>query len=246
MMRRPQWSTSRTNPLDQIIHRFQDRWEMDRHFRATLSGALGLVMIVSLCACMGIVTTVANGALAGVSQARDSGGPQNSNTGTGLIKGVPTFPTATVPPWQQGNPPAAGLIPESQTPMPRPTQEPTATNMPGGPGGPGGFPTTCNGGGQGNSTWAMSPCPQIHGQAGTLTISAPKYPNASLNIVIGFGSCNNCGVIFPPGTYSLDASGNATVSYTVPAAAANSTTPITGMINIGGGPTLSINAAPVQ
>ncbi len=93
----------------------------------------------------------------------------------------------------------------------------------------------------------MNPCPQVHGQGGTLSISAPKHPNATLNVLISFG-CNSCTLLFTPQQgYHLDASGNATISYTVPDAAANSSVPISGMINIGGGgPTLSIYAAPVQ
>jgi hypothetical protein len=54
-------------------------------------------------------------------------------------------------------------------------------------------------------------------------------------------------MLFTPAQgYKLDAGGNASISYTVPAAAANSSVPISGMINIGGGPTLGIQAAPVQ
>ncbi len=92
----------------------------------------------------------------------------------------------------------------------------------------------------------MTPCPQLAGQSGTLTISAPKHANATLNILISFG-CNSCTLLFTPQQgYKLDGAGNATINYNVPAAAANSQVPISGMINIGGGPTLSIYAAPVQ
>jgi hypothetical protein len=241
MMRRPQWSPPRISGLERIIRRFQDRWETDRQYRATMSGVLGLVMVIALCSCMGVVTTVANSALAGVSAARDSGSSQNSNTGIGQIKGVPTFPTATVAPWQQSGVPPYTIIPNSQTPLPGPTQQPTATAGQGG----GGGPANCNGN-QGNSTWALTPCPQIHAQGGTLTISAPKYPNATLNIVLSFG-CDSCTFLFTPAQgYKLDASGYSSISYTVPAGAANSIVPISGMINIGGGPTLGIYASPVQ
>jgi hypothetical protein len=245
MMRRPQWAGPRISMLEQAIRRFQDRWETNRQFRAMASGVIGLVMIVALCSCMGVVTTVANSALAGFSAARDSGTTGNTNTGTGLIQGVPTFPTATVPAWQPGGVPPYSIIPNSQTPVPAPTQQPTATTGgPGGPG-PGGLPTTCNRN-KGQNSWALTPCPQVHGQAGTLTISAPGYPGAGLNIVLSFG-CNNCTLLFTPQQgYKLDGGGNTTINYTVPAAAANSQVPISGMINITGGPTLSIDAAPVQ
>ena len=248
MMRRPQRAGSRINALDRMIHRFQDRWETDRQFRAMLSGVLGLVMVVALCSCMGVVTTVANSALAGVSAARNSGGPsQNTNTGTGQIHALPTFPIATAPPLPQSGPPTYSVIPDSKTPVPSATVPPTATPQPTqSGGGGGGGPTTCQGS-QSGSSWNLAPCPQVAGQGGTLNISAPRYPNATLNIVLSLGSCDNCTFLFTPAQgYKLDGSGNASISYTVPAAAANSTVPISGMINIGGGPTLGISAAPVQ
>jgi hypothetical protein len=241
MLPRPQWSP-RISGLDEVVRRFQDRWETDRQFRAMLSGALGLVMVVALCACMGVVTTVANSALAGVNG--NGSGSQNSNTGTGKVNVPPSFPTTTVPPWQQSGPPAYTIIPNSQTPQPAPTHPPTATPDNQGGGG-GGIPTTCDGAGS-HATWALVPCPQVHGQSGTLNLSVPRHPGAALNILINFG-CNGCTVLYPPTQgYKLDATGNASISYTVPAAAANSTMPISGYINVAGGPTLTINAAPVQ
>ena len=247
MMRRPQWRGSRVNALDRMIHRFQDRWETDRQFRAMLSGVLGIVMIVALCSCMGVVTTVANSALAGVSAARNADGPsQNVNTGTGQINAQPTFPTATVPPWPQSGPPTYSIIPNSQTPVPSATVSPTVTPQPSPTSGGGGGPTSCQGS-QSGSAWRLTPCPQVAGQGGTLIISASHYPNATLNIVLSLGSCDNCTLLFTPAQgYKLDGGGSASISYTVPAAAANSTVPISGMINIGNGPTLGIEAAPVQ
>jgi hypothetical protein len=250
MMRRPQHFRSRVNALDQMVHRFQDRWETDHQFRTMVSGVLGLVMIVALCSCMGVVTTVANSALAGVSAARDTNASaQNNSTGIGQIKAQPTVPTATVAPWPQSGPPAYTIIPSSQTPVPSATVEATATSTPnlsGGPTGGGTLPTTCQGS-QGGSAWQLIPCPQRAGQGGTLVISAPKYPNAALNIVLSLGSCDNCTYLFTPQQgYKLDATGNASISYTVPAGAANSTVPISGMINISGGPSLGIQAAPAQ
>src|SRR6185312_5450468 len=158
----------RRSGLDRLIYRFQDRWETDRQFRAMVSGVLGLVMIIALCSCMGVVTTVANNAVASVNASRNVGvaNSQNADTGIGQIKGVPTFPTATAPSWQPGSSPSAGVIPDSQTPLPPPTATPQPT-VPcigncggGGGGGGGGGPTTCNGGSQ--NTWALTPCPQIH------------------------------------------------------------------------------------
>jgi hypothetical protein len=243
MMRRPQWGGPRISALEKMIRRFQDRWETDRQYRAMMSGVLGIVMVVALCACMGVVTTVANTALANFSSSRGAGGPGNTNTGTGLIKGVPTFPTSTVAPWQQSAPPPYTVIPNSQTPLPGPTKEPTAT--PGGGGGGGGGPSDCQGGKNG-VTWKLDPCPQIHGQSGTLSIHAPvQYAGHSLNILLSFG-CSSCTFDWTPDKNFLNGSGDYSVTYTVPAGAANSQTPISGMINIGGGPTLSIYAMPAQ
>src|SRR5690348_2973020 len=108
----------RRSGLDRLIYRFQDRWETDRQFRAMLSGVLGLVMVIALCSCMGVVTTVANNTVASVNASRNAGPTDNQNTDTGIgqVQGVPTFPTSTVPAWPQSGPPSAGVIPDSQTP----------------------------------------------------------------------------------------------------------------------------------
>ena len=206
-----------------------------------MSGVLGLVMVIALCSCMGVVTTVANSALAGVSAARDSGNAGNSNTGIGQIKGVPTFPTATVAPWQQSGVPPYTIIPNLQTPLPAATQPPTATPGQGG----GGGPANCNGN-QGNSTWNLTPCPQIHAQHGTLSISGRNTPMRRSTSCSAFG-CDSCTFLFTPAQgYKLDSNGNAQIGYTVPAGAANSIVPISGMINISGGPSIGIYASPAQ
>jgi len=104
--------------------------------------------------------------------------------------------------------------------------------------------TTCGGGGNGIS-WSFSPCPQVHGQPGTLSIHAPGYGGHSLNVLIEF-NIQNCTLDFTPANAPpLDGSGRADLSYTVPACGANSSYDIGGMINVSGGPTTGINAAPV-
>ncbi len=185
----------RRSGLDRLIFRFQDRWETDRQFRATMSGVLGLVMVIALCSCMGVVTTVANNTFANVSAARNVGvsNAQNANTGIGQIKGVPTFPTATVAPWQQSGVPTYNTIPDSQTPLPSPTEAPTATAQPT-------VPCTGNcgggGGGGGGGTWNVAvtgyptPATLIHGSAGSFTvhtsIAGVNTPGVGLAIVITF------------------------------------------------------------
>ena len=217
MMRRPQRAGSRINALDRMIHRFQDRWETDRQFRATLSGVLGIVMIVALCSCMGVVTTVANSALAGVSAARNADGPsQNVNTGTGQINAQPTFPTATVPPWPQSGPPTYGVIPSSQTPLPSPTLEPTATALPtatpcqtncgggGGGGGGGGFGATVTGSGS-PATWKA-------GSAASFTVHSDPG-GVGLAIIISFPGG---GTYLDENGEQTDGSGNYTSHFSVP------------------------------
>jgi hypothetical protein len=192
-----------------------------------VSGVLGLVMIIALCSCMGVVTTVANNAVASVNAARNVGvaNSQNADTGIGQIKGIPTFPTATAPVWQPGSSPSAGVIPDSQTPLPSPTPVPTGTAPP--------TATPCQtncgggGGGGGGGTWVVTvtgygtPSPWIPGSAGSFTvhtsISGANTPGVGLAIV----------VTFPGGGTYIDeslnnvtnASGNYTSHFTVPSGA---------------------------
>lgn len=237
--------------LDAWLRRFHHRWETDATYRTRASVIAGAAALIAMCAFLAIVATVANAA---IQIAPGSGGPGASTQGAVNVGGVPIFPTETIAPWTPGTVPYGGVVPASGTPIPQPTTPPTATPsataaaspMP--TGGTGSVPTTCNGA-QGGATWALTPCPQLAGQPGTLTVAAPGHGGASLNILINFGTCpagSSCTVLYPPGQYSLDASGNASVPYTVPAGAAHSATPISGMVNIANGPSLSISAAPVK
>jgi hypothetical protein len=72
------------------------------------------------------------------------------------------------------------------------------------------------------------------------------HPGAGTNIVLNFGNCTGCTTLLTPDKHHLDATGKEAVTASVPDAAANSAVPVTGMVNIAGGPTLSINAAPVH
>ncbi|MGE5333729.1 MAG: hypothetical protein ACM3N4_03440 [Nitrososphaerota archaeon] len=201
----------RRSGLDRLLFRFQDRWETDRQFRAMLSGALGLVMVVALCACMGVVTTVANNAFASVNASRNAGSAKytpNANTGTGQIQAQPTFPTATVPPWPQSGPPTYSIIPSSQTPVPSPTAAPTATAL------PTATPcvTNCGGGGGGGGgggtfgatlTGSASPAVWVAGSAASFTVhSSPG--GVGLAIII----------TFPGGGTYLDENGEMTSATT--------------------------------
>ncbi len=93
----------------------------------------------------------------------------------------------------------------------------------------------------------MSPCPQAAGQGGQLHVYARHYKNTGVNIIINFGcSGDGCTLDFTPDSTQLDGTGNLYLSYTVPAAAANSQVNITGFIQPQGGPQVPIVAAPVQ
>jgi hypothetical protein len=175
-------------------------------------------MVIALCSCMGVVTTVANNTVASVNASRNAGPTDNQNTDTGIgqVQGVPTFPTSTVPAWPQSGPPSAGVIPDSQTPIPSPTPMPTATAQPtvpctgncggGGGGGGGSFGATLSG--------SASPVPWKAGAAGTFTVhSSPG--GVGLAIIITFPGG---GTFLDENGEITDGSGNYTSHFTVPGA----------------------------
>jgi hypothetical protein len=206
----------RRSALDRLIYRLQDRWETDRQYRAMMSGVLGLVIVIALCSCMGVVTTIANNAVASVNAARNGGvtSSQNVDTGTGLVKSVPTFPTSTVPPWQQGSAPTFSTIPESKTPVPSPSAGPTATAQPPVP-----CTSNCGGGGGGGGgsftatlTGSASPATWIAGQAGSFTVhSSPGGVGLAFIITFPGG-----GTFLDENGHMTDGSGNYTTHFTVP------------------------------
>src|SRR5262245_38319977 len=99
--------------LDDLLHRFQHRWETNPQYRAAMSGVLGLLLLIFLCTCVGLVTTGANVVLAtlgfGSITSADHG---NNSTGTKEVKGFATFPVTTyVPQTPSGIP--QGTVPSS-------------------------------------------------------------------------------------------------------------------------------------
>jgi hypothetical protein len=234
--------------LDAWLRHFHHRWETDPAYRKRVSVVAGVSALLSMCAFLVVISAIANAAFG----ATDNGGQgaQGAN-GTNAF-GAPIFPTETIPPWTPGTVPYGGVVPSSGTPIPQPTTPPSPTPRATAEASPtgtaGAVPTTCDGT-QSGATWALAPCPQVAGQVGTLTVAAPGHAGAALTISITFGTCSSggsCTISYPTGQYSLDASGNAKVTYTVPAGAAHGTTPITGTVTIANGPTLMIAAAPVQ
>jgi hypothetical protein len=217
-----------------------------------------LVSALVLAALVGtlFITGVAGAALAKVGIG--GGGqpdPSQYTTPMQFENGIPTFPTPTLPAWRSGPTPPAAPIPNSQTPAPGARPEATSSATPVGDATPqptsgAGLgtpaPTTCAGSAQGAS-WSFSTCPPVHGQPLNLSIVARAYPNAATNIVVNFGSCSGCTLVLTPQQgYHLDATGHEVVTVTVPSAAARSSAPVGGMINIAGGPSLTISAAPVR
>ncbi len=120
-MRRPNW-------LDAIVERFQHNWETNPQYRAMISGVIGLVIIVGLCATMGVAVTFANsigGAFGG-----GNGNAFIASSGPNAQSTDVAFPMTTLTPWPAPNIPGAAPIPASQTPQPTPTPPPTPTPLP--------------------------------------------------------------------------------------------------------------------
>jgi len=240
MLRRP-------SVLDRMLQRWQHRWETDRQFRAAWSGVAGLLIVLSLCACLCTVSTLVTHTVAGFTGANSNASQfaaQGQGSG-GQVSAAQSFPTFTSPALPQPSIPADGKIPNSQTPVPSPSAQPTATAA-----------TTAKTGGQvpqgncngsnGTLNWELDPCPQIHGQSGSLVINDRAHPNHTLNVVLNLGSCGSCTMLYPPGTRSLDGNGSLTISYQVPGDANVGGAPISGLIQISGGPSLQFTGPPVQ
>jgi hypothetical protein len=235
--------------LDQLVDRFRHRWETDRQYRAAVSGVLGLVVLIALCSCAGIVSSVTSRVLAsGGFGANSSVGPLNSS-GSRAIQGAALFPTETIAAWQPGQIPNGPPIPNSGTPIPTPTHPPTPTAAPspttvpggGGGGGGGGYSKTCSGS-VGTSTWQFSPCPVLAGQPFTLTIKS--NPNAPYFNFLVSANCNS--YTFGPFNGSFDNTGVFVYSNTFPQGAANCHTPLGGSVQIVGVGLMVFSGPPVQ
>lgn len=223
-MRRPTW-------LDQIVYGFQHRWETAPQFRAMASGLVGLVLILIMCSCMGVLNATANSALAALGL---GGGGNNAqatpNTGTNQVNGYQPIPTPSVV-YPTGVVPPVATVPDSQTPAPGPT--PTNTPPPAtptdtpGPGGGGGGGGSCSGGGSGTSWSFSNVCPPVHGQNTTFSVHAPGYGGQQMHVEVDCGSTQ----IGSAGTVTLSPSGD--WSQTVTLAASDSGSPCKGSYYIG-------------
>lgn len=229
-MRRPTW-------LDRIVYGFQHRWETAPQFRAMASGLVGLVLILIMCSCMGVLNATASSALAaiGLGGSTNVSAQGTPNTGTNQVNGYQAIPTPTVI-YPTGVVPPQATVPQSQTPPPNVTPtsapSPTPTDTPTSGGGGGGGGGSCNGGGNG-TTWVIGTCPPHAGKVVTLTINAPGHGNQQLGLEIKWGGTSSdsaCFWIFQPTT--LDSNGSWTNSQTVPA---DCTGPVTGNYSVNGG-----------
>jgi hypothetical protein len=240
----PRQRLRRVSWLDQIVRRFQDRWETKPQYRAMISGVVGLSLILALCACTGLMTVVTNNALASLGLGGGGGNNITSDTGTGKDSTAPIFPTSTFGAMIPTLTPAGSSIPSSQTPPPASTVTPTSSA---------GYPTPtssggginnaqfiCSGGGNG-VTWTFSPCPLVHGQGGSITISY-GHSNASANVIVSFGACSSgdCTIDYTPAQFHLT-NGVGVISFTVAGDVQVGGPAVSGEINITGGPTVGIN-----
>lgn len=194
---RPSW-------LDAMVEQFQHRWETNAQFRAMVSGVAGLVMVVGLCAVLGVSATFANAI--GGSLGGGSGNSFISQAGPNAQSTDVAFPMTTLTPWPAPNIPGAAPIPASQTPQPSPTSQPTPTDVPVPTGQPGGGGNGGGGGGGGSIT-GTNPAPLKGGQPGSVLVQT-KHPNTQvlINIVWPSGVSD-----FPAGQGSTDSSGNGSI-----------------------------------
>lgn len=190
------------NPLDNAIHRFQHRWETDRQYRSMMSGVLGLVLIVFLCSCVGLLDMGATRALAAVgiggTTADQSGGASQPNVETGVQVGDnEVFYTPTVPTWAVPVIPQAQPNPSSAANAPTPTPSPTPTDVPTRPA----CTSNCGGGGSiaGDIAVSWAPSTWSTGIQGSFTVHAytdtshtVSEPGVGLAIVYTWSSCTNC------------------------------------------------------
>jgi hypothetical protein len=193
--------------LDEFVGRFRHRWHTDSQYRAMMSGVFAVVVLISLCLCAGITSTVANNVFYGTGLA--SAGSQGPNSGPngGVIQGNASFPTPSLPPWTPGNIPYPNPAPMSQTPIPTATPYPTATPTPTSP------PCQSNcGGGHGphvTVTVTFSPNPWKKGSDSVMVHTS--IPNDGVNLLI-----TNCtgGTVLNQGSGVTDGNGDYTFTFT--------------------------------
>jgi hypothetical protein len=213
------------NPLDNIIHRFQHRWETDRQYRAAMSGVFGLLLIFVLCSGVGLLDMGATRVLAAVgiggTTADQGGGSSQQDSETGVKVGnSEVFPTPGVPTWAAPLIPAASPNPSSGTPAPTPTPSPTPTDV----ATTGPCKTNCGGGARVAVTGSTSPTHWLLGQPASIyfftsnTSDGSALPNDGINAFIHWPNGAQWLSADPQfhAPASTDSTGNATWTITVP------------------------------
>ncbi len=197
----------RLSALDHMVQNFQHKWETNPQFRATVSGGLGIAIVVMLCACLGVAFTFSSSIATAVSGSNttlsntDAVVP-NGTAKVGSVDNTLTFPTQTPGQVTSAQIPQAQLIPPSLTPQPTPTAQPTPTPLPTAPPGTGGGG---GGGGCGNCTVTVTGYSLSHSSStGSVTVHTSK-PNAQVNIFV------QSPWVSPTNPGSTDASGNGTI-----------------------------------
>ena len=197
--------------LNDLIERFQHRWETNPQYRAAMSGVLGLVFLLVICSCVGALTATTGSVLGALGLGGSNNGQAQAHSGGRGVQGVATFPIATV------NLPSPSTIPDdptlttSGTPLPTATTAPTPTDT------PTATPCTsnCGGGGGGCTSCTVTdsgaPNPFVHGQGATIIVHTSK-PNIQINII---ANIPGCGTQLNDAAGYTDGSGNYSWSFPV-------------------------------
>ncbi|HEX8983401.1 MAG TPA: hypothetical protein VF792_11555 [Ktedonobacterales bacterium] len=202
----------RLSALDHMVQNFQHKWETNPQFRATVSGGLGIAIVVMLCACLGFAFTVSSSLAASVSGTSTMSSSAdvlpNGTAKAGSVDNTLTFPTQTPGQVTSAQVPQAQLIPPSLTPQPSPTAPPTPTPLPTTPPGSGG-----NGGGGGGGCGNCSVTVtgytfKVGSPSGSVTVHTSN-PDAQVNVFV------KAPWYAPQNTGSTDGSGNGTISVTM-------------------------------
>lgn len=209
--------------IDDFLERFQHRWETNPQYRAAMSGVLGLVFLITICACVGVVSTGATSVLhaMGIGATANNGPNQPSGTGND-IKGVATFPLTTVTPAgvtpiPYVTIPVSGTSVPTATPSPTPTNTPTATPCTGGNCGGGG------GGGNPGTTWGNA-IGTWHANQADMFVIHTSQPNIGVSVIfenvpgIGGGTITQ---FQPAGT--TDGTGTLTLTWNAPSSLGSGT-----------------------
>lgn len=202
--------------LDGMIENFQHRWETNPQYRATMSGILGVVFLVFMCSCVGVVSAGANVALTSLGFGGGaSGGVIDTNTGSRAVHSAGEIPIATVVLGPQQAIPETTL-PSSGTPLPTATPSPTATAT----ATPIPCTSNCGGGkGGGGGTISGTPIPTIW-KAGTSVILHihTSNPNTGYSLIFNLhGAATD--LKQPAGV--TDGTGNDDYTYNVPSYVTN-------------------------